>query len=180
MSFIPSIYRSAPQTINASFGANLITSVDRDYSKLGFVGLLSLNGSGVVSPQIFGAELTTDTNVQVTGLTLATFNIFIRVEEFLPLFFRQAFHHASVDITALNLDGTYNSGLTLGPKAFLSFNGSFSTLSGSSGGLSLTEAQVNAGLSLDVGTGIVTATRGQIAYDTGGVLTSFFTIIDPK
>lgn len=177
--FIPSMYKSTA-LYTCVLGNNTITAVDRNYTRLTFQGFKNTNASGFVWPTDWVYEITSNTNINVVNLAFNTASIKIRVEEFLPLFFKQTFYHGAVEIPTQQFSGTFNTGRTYSNKAFIVFNGFNGGISGTES-LALAEAQLEAELTLDPGTGIVTATRHTLDYAASpGSVFYYYTIIDPK
>jgi hypothetical protein len=176
MSFIPSIYKSAPQFLTAIVGANAISAVDTAYSRITQVGRHSSDGTGSVNPSSLVLTFSSSTNIQGTGQGQA----FIVVEEFNRAFFRQAFQHGMVTIPAGATSVTTAHGLTLGAKANLSFRGHIGTRGSSpSTGLALTEAQALPTLRIS-GANIQAFVNGVPYFDGDGIVDCYYTLVDPR
>lgn len=176
MSFV-TLYKSVPQVsgiVLASAGTITITAVNINYTKLTILGFGSRDGSGTVNKDQFRITLTNSTTITLAGSGQAN----VLVEEFNQLLFRQAFQYGTVLITGTNATGTANSGLTLGTKAHVVSLGFTSTIVASVG--SLAEAQISATLSLNVATGVITATRSQTTNIASGIVTMGYLLIDPR
>lgn len=180
MSYIPSIYRSTPQQVSVTtIGSNIaISSVDPNYSRITILGQGSVDTSGFVQPSRLRVSFVDATHIIAAGVG----NAIVLIEEFNPRFFRQAFHHGTITIGVAATSGSDASGLTLGGKAFPVHNGETSARSSSPGlGLSLTEAMVRTTLSLNRGTGVVSANCASAPYADGqGTIVIGYTLIDPK
>lgn len=181
MSFIPSIYKSAPQIIPAALGSNAITSVDKDYSRETLMGWGTSSDFGqLVSQSQCRYKITTNTNLEVYtvgDVGAGTPNLNILIEEFLPIFFRQAFFRGELTMGPATNTATYPTGLTLGSKAFVLHLGNSSDIAAPP---LRPERAVNCNLSINRGTGVVTATRVGTASDGAGTMSTGFLVIDPK
>jgi len=173
MAFTPSIYVSTQRIAAAPSGANTITAVNRDYTRLSIEGFKNKNTTGTPSDSGWYFQLTSNTNIFVAVGAYAT-SLRLFIEYFLPTFFRQPFYHGVVTIPDGALTGTVNTGQTHGPKAFIVYNGSNITFGVGVSPESETEAE------LSLSGGIVTATRHQVNSTGPGVLNLYFTVIDPK
>lgn len=179
--FIPSIYKTAPQVVAVgSLATAAISAVnDVNYTKLSVLGFESSNQTGALNTGSEFPRLTLNSTVQIENKGRCLINVL--VEEFLPGFFRQAFVYQTLAIGPSAFTGTYNSGLTLGPNAYVHYLG-VSDAFAVAGTLAL--AQMTAKLDLNIGTGVVTGTRFERITDSDpsgtGNLTVGFIIIDPR
>lgn len=172
--FIPSIYKSTPQKLNVNVnGVVGISTVNKNYTRLSILGV-NQGGNDLVYAR---AALNSNSQVEVFGLSSVSFtpSLDILIEEFLPLFYRQPFYFNTVDITDLSQSNTVNTGLTLGPKAFVVHLGSnFSPAS-----IAIASYIMMSRVSLNIATGVVTATR-TLGDGASNTLTTGFMVIDPK
>ena len=177
MTYLPSIYKSTPQQVTITAGGTAaIAAVDTNYSRLTLLGFQSSNAGGVVDPNQIRVSFNSTTQLVASGQG----SVYVLVEEFNPLFFRQAFQHGNVTIPSGGTSVTTPHGLTLGSKACVGWRGSLSGRGNSpSVPLNLTEAQVRPRLQLS-GANII-ATVGQVDYFDGtGTVVVGYTLMDPR
>ena len=148
-----------------------ITAVDPAYTRISAIAGQQFNNES------FRIALMSATNVRFTNFTNSSgnpdFNVNVKllVEEYLPFFFRQAFHYGVVTLGSGVVSNSVNTGLTFGPKALLvslgiDFDFPLPTPYFRSAQLSLSG-------------GIVTALR-PIPHTNTGNLNLGFLIMDPK
>lgn len=175
--FIPSIYRTPPQVITATGAADFIISAvnDINYVRLSLVGQkFAVSSTNSSSGRVFPKDTT---HITATADSVGSFGeAKVLIEEFIPGFFLQPFHYDTVDIAPGSLTGTKNTGLTLGPKAFIVMCGQVNGMNFAFSPIDSTQGE----LSLNVGTGVVTATV-RLASDPGdGFYRAGFVVIDPR
>lgn len=177
--FIPSMYKSVPQSLSVTAGGSpyTITSVNTNFSRLSIIGWESTDQSGAVNDVIgLRASFLSSTSVQINGGGVGH----LLVEEFFGGFFLQNFFYGICTISGSSVTATNSTGLTLGAKAFVVTPGQSESI-GVVGSKAV--AQATATLSLNTGTGVVTATRFEGlnpgAGDTGDLIVGFC-VIDPR
>src|SRR5262245_21574080 len=176
MSFISSLYRTAPQTFIAVAGNSYaINPIDPNYTRVVIAGPQSSDFTGTVNPSTLWINIINANTIQAAGQGQS----YITIEEYVNAFFKQAFLHSYVTIPSTQTQGSTVHGLTLGPKAFVVSRGSTSNRAASTTGLSLTEAQVRPTLQL-TSTHVIAYVQ-QADYPTGpGIVQVGFTLIDPR
>jgi len=182
--FIPSFLKSAPQPVQVNVGSgalsaqSVISSVDLNSSIILWLGAISNGGGGFVfGPNHTYLSFADATHVQGNALSTGDgSNRSVRglVLEFIHGFLIQNIYFNTVDLNNVNTN-THNSGLTLGSKAFVvlaGWTGNYNTPS------SIIDSIEMIDLSLNIATGVVTATRGGNS-GADNVRVAFF-IVDPR
>lgn len=184
MSFIPSFLKSVPQLVSFS-GATiavpatqLITAVDLTVAVILATGTNGSEGGGFDNGANHNyLDFSDATHVRATtAITPTAAAVIVKgiILEFVKALLLQNVYWNTVDILNGQVSGTVNTGLTLGPKAFLVPAGFWANYNTAA---SINEGAIIPAISLNVATGVVTCTRG--AADAFQIRHSFF-IVDPR